>query len=47
MIGLSERGKPGTCKPLQADDMVGGKTLWGITVLNLGESGGTVPVKRE
>lgn len=47
MIGISERGKLGTKRPLQVDDVVDGNTLAmkAITILYPGESSGMVPVK--
>ena len=49
MIRLSERGKPGTWKQSNANEVLNGKMTvkQHITILYLGESGGTVPMKRK
>lgn len=46
MIGISEHGKPGMHRPLQADCAVPRKRFSPITVFYPGESSGMVPVKR-
>ncbi len=51
MIRLSERGKLGTQKQSNANEVLNGKVvkknLNNITILYLGESGGIVPMKQE
>ena len=49
MIRLSERGKPGTRKQSNANEVLNGKMTvkQHITILYPGESGGTVPMKRK